>query len=92
MHVTIFIKPPVPATQREEIENAVGKALSARIVGGGMWIDDGGNESDLTVAVPDGQPIGEIIDGCREVIELFSLDTPTSVRLQAADLTFSLVA
>lgn len=92
MHVTIFIKPPVPDTQREEIESAVGEALSARIVGGGMWIDDAGSESDLTVAVPDGQSIGKIIDSCRGVIELFSLDAPTSVRLQAADLTFSLVA
>jgi hypothetical protein len=57
-----------------------------------MWIDDAGSESDLTVAVPDGQSIGKIIDSCRGVIELFSLDAPTSVRLQAADLTFSLVA
>ena len=79
MHVTIFIKPPIPATQREDIENAVGKALSARIVGGGLWVDDSGNESDLTVAVPDGRPIGAVIDSCREVIELFALDAPTSV-------------
>ena len=92
MYVTIFIKPPVPATQREEIETAVSKALSARIVGGGLWVDDSGHESDLTVAVPDGRPIGAIINSCREVIELFALDAPTSVRLQAADLTFSLVA
>ena len=92
MHVTIFIKPPVPDAQREDMEHAVEKALSARIVGGGMWIDDDGSESDLTVVVPDGQPIGQIIDSCREVIELYSREPPTSVRLQAADLTFSLVA
>ena len=92
MHVTLFIQPPVPDTQRKEIERAVEKALSARIVGGGLWTDDERSESDLTVVVPDGRSIGEIIDSCRRVIARVSLAAPTSVRLQAAELHFSLVA
>ncbi|MFT4975157.1 MAG: hypothetical protein ACI8S6_001044 [Myxococcota bacterium] len=92
MNVTILIKPPISPNQRDAIEDAVGRALRARVVGGGTWLDEDGGESDLTVRVASNHPLDQIIDNCREVVELFSFSTPTTVRLQAADLTFSLVA
>lgn len=92
MKVTVLIKPSIPPVQRSVIQDAVGQALSARVVGGGTWLDEDGGESDFTIAVADGQPIDQIISGCREIVELFEFPELTDIQLQAADLTFSLVA
>lgn len=92
MNVTILIKPSISPLQRHVIEDAVGSALSARVVGGGTWLDDDGGESDFTLHIPNNRPLDGVISGCQQIIELFSFSTPTTVRLQAADLTFSLVA